>query len=62
VHDTLHIDYTDNGKGLTADVELVKKGMGMQNIESRLLNINAVYALDPYSGKGFHIKIECPLV
>jgi len=62
VNDMLHIDYADNGKGLTADVELVKKGMGMQNIESRLLNINATYLLEPYSGKGFHIKIESPIV
>lgn len=62
VDNSLHIAYADNGKGLTADVESVKKGMGMQNIESRLLNINATYALAPYSGKGFSIKIECPIV
>lgn len=62
VHNSLHIAYADNGKGLTADVESVKKGMGMQNIESRLLNINAAYTLAPYSGKGFSIKIECPIV
>jgi signal transduction histidine kinase len=61
-NNNLHIDYADNGKGLTADVESVKKGMGMQNIESRLLNINATYTLTPYSGKGFSIKIECPIV
>ncbi|GGH15814.1 hypothetical protein GCM10007352_24820 [Mucilaginibacter phyllosphaerae] len=57
----LHITYADNGKGLPTDTETVKKGMGMQNIESRLLNINATYSLEPYSGKGFRIKIECPL-
>jgi signal transduction histidine kinase len=62
INDTLHIDYADNGKGLTADIESVKKGMGMQNIESRLLNINAVYKLGQLPGKGFCIKIECPQV
>ncbi|MEB0263901.1 MULTISPECIES: histidine kinase [unclassified Mucilaginibacter] len=56
------IAYTDNGKGLPADIETAKKGMGMQNIESRLLNINATYKLEPYAGKGFQIKIECPIV
>ena len=60
-NDNIYIDYADNGKGLPANIELVKKGMGMQNIESRLLNINANYSLDPYSGKGFYIKIECPI-
>lgn len=57
----LQIIYADNGKGLTADTETVKKGMGMQNIESRLLNINATYMLDPYAGKGFRITIDCPV-
>lgn len=56
------IEYTDNGKGLSADVEIEKKGMGMQNIESRLMNINATYKIEPYHGKGFRIKIECPIV
>ena len=56
------IDYADNGKGLPEDIETAKKGMGMQNIESRLLNINATYNLRPYAGKGFQIRIECPIV
>lgn len=60
-NDNLFIEYADNGKGLHADTDQVKKGMGMQNIESRLLNINAGYTLEPYAGKGFHIKIECPI-
>ncbi|MBB5395736.1 sensor histidine kinase [Mucilaginibacter sp. AK015] len=57
----LYIDYADNGKGVPADAALIKTGMGMQNIESRLLNINATYNIMPYSGKGFNVKIEYPL-
>jgi signal transduction histidine kinase len=58
----LSIDYNDNGKGLQAGTEKVVKGMGLQNIESRLLNINATFHTDPYSGKGFHTNINYPVI
>jgi signal transduction histidine kinase len=57
----LFIDYADNGKGLSADSASVKKGMGLHNIESRLLNINATFDIAPYSGEGFRIKIAYPV-
>ncbi|MFD0765567.1 sensor histidine kinase [Mucilaginibacter lutimaris] len=60
--EVLTIDYADNGKGLPGDIETAKKGMGMQNIESRLLNINATYNLQSAAGNGFQIRIECPIV
>jgi len=59
-NNSLIIDYADNGKGLMPEGVTAKKGMGLQNIESRLLNINAIFTMDPYEGKGFHIKIEYP--
>ena len=57
----LVIDYEDNGKGLSAEHVTAKKGMGLQNIESRLMNINATYVMDPYLGKGFHTSINYPV-
>jgi signal transduction histidine kinase len=57
--DNLVIEYTDNGKGM--DTELAKKGMGLQNIESRLTVINATYEIETAPGKGFAIKIKYSL-
>jgi signal transduction histidine kinase len=48
------INYTDNGKGLKPGQQ--KKGMGLQNIESRLAVVNAVYVIDE-GGKGFSMTI-----
>ncbi|AMR33641.1 hypothetical protein A0256_20510 [Mucilaginibacter sp. PAMC 26640] len=58
---TINIEYLDNGKGLSAAVDTMKKGMGLQNIESRLLNIQATYTVDTQPGKGFHIRINYPI-
>ncbi|MBD1395323.1 sensor histidine kinase [Mucilaginibacter glaciei] len=55
----LNIEYRDNGKGLQTTNENLMKGMGMQNIESRLSNIGAAFLITPYAGKGFHITITC---
>lgn len=57
----LMINYNDNGKGLPNGNQNLQKGMGLQNIESRLLNINAEYTLEGYNGKGFHIQIRYPV-
>jgi len=51
----LIITYSDNGIGM--DTGLLSKGMGMQNIESRLTVINAIYAIETAPGQGFNIKI-----
>ena len=56
------ISYSDNGKGLSATVGQATKGMGMQNIESRLLNVNATYIISMQPGEGFHIQINYPLI
>lgn len=55
------IDYKDNGKGLPVSADTGRKGMGMQNIESRLLNINATFVLSTQPGQGFGININYPL-
>jgi len=55
----LYISYNDNGKGMSGS--LPNTGMGMQNIESRLAVINAVYAVETAAGQGFSLKITYPL-
>jgi len=49
------IEYTDNGKGISSS--LINKGMGLQNIESRLTVINAAYKIDTAEGSGFKMTI-----
>jgi len=55
-NDVLTIAYCDNGVG--ADEKLVKKGMGLQNIESRLTVIDADYLIKTSPGQGFSILIN----
>lgn len=57
---SLQAEYKDDGIGLQLKGKSTK-GMGMQNIESRLNMINASYQIDQEAGKGFHIKIRYSL-
>jgi signal transduction histidine kinase len=49
--------YHDNGRGIAPQVQL-GKGMGMQNIESRLGVIGATFTIDTTPGTGFNIQIR----
>ncbi|WP_295711794.1 histidine kinase [Mucilaginibacter sp.] len=53
----LSIHYTDNGIGYNTEDKRFKKGMGMQNIESRLMLINARYSVKTSAGRGFSMFI-----
>jgi signal transduction histidine kinase len=53
----LTIHYTDDGKGYDSADASLKKGMGMQNIESRLNMINAAYTVKTAPGQGFSMFI-----
>ncbi len=53
--DGISINYTDNGKGMKPGKQ--KKGMGLQNIESRLTVVNATYHIAE-GGKGFDMTIS----
>lgn len=57
---TLHIHYSDDGTGLPAGNATPAKGMGMQNIESRLNMTGAGYKL-LNNTKGFAMEIDMPL-
>ncbi len=52
----LVISYTDDGRGLPSSA-MIKKGMGLHNIESRLEMIKAEYVLTPVD-KGFAMQIK----
>lgn len=54
----LHINYKDNGKGFDPQVLDQKKGIGMQNIQSRLQMINASYVMNTAIGAGFQLSID----
>ncbi|WP_262148939.1 sensor histidine kinase [Chryseobacterium foetidum] len=55
----LFVVISDNGKGF--DYELVKKGMGIKNIESRLQSLDAVFKWKSVIGKGTRLIIKIPL-
>lgn len=57
----LTIDYTDNGKGFDVAILNERKGIGMQNIVSRLQMVEATYQMETSPGNGFKITINCPL-
>lgn len=57
----LHIDYVDNGKGADLSTLNAKKGIGMQNIQSRLQMVNATYVINTKPNEGFKITISCPI-
>ncbi|MDN3583947.1 sensor histidine kinase [Mucilaginibacter flavus] len=53
----LLINYHDDGQGIAA-ADKAKKGMGRQNIESRLNVIGAVYEIDTPGSTGFNMHIR----
>lgn len=55
----LIIEYHDNGKGFDMSILEEKKGMGMQNIFSRLQMVNATYTIETAENKGFKMIISC---
>jgi signal transduction histidine kinase len=57
----LKISYDDNGKGFDVAILNEKRGIGMQNILSRLQMINATYAITTSPNNGFGMKITCPI-
>jgi len=55
----LYLTYKDDGKGM--EKTTVQKGMGMNNIESRLGMIGASYDIHTSPGRGFEIAIRVPI-
>lgn len=55
----LIVKYADNGIGM--ERSSLNRGMGLQNIESRLTIINALYTIDTAPGNGFSLQINYPM-
>jgi signal transduction histidine kinase len=50
-----HVMITDNGKGF--DMQQTEKGYGLQNIQKRAEEMNAVLAIESNPGKGTIIRL-----
>ncbi|MBV9988780.1 MAG: hypothetical protein JO301_13970 [Chitinophagaceae bacterium] len=61
MNDKMDMTYTDDGIGFPADRHQAGRGMGMQNIESRLNMIKADWQFPQKNAKGFAMKIAVPL-
>lgn len=56
--DSLRVEYTDNGQGFDLQGSDMPKGLGMQNIESRLSMIKAEYQMVSAPGEGMKMSIR----
>ncbi len=59
-NNTLAIQYSDDGIGLN-NTSPASKGMGLQNIESRLNMIGADWVINKENREGFHFQLSLPL-
>lgn len=64
INDYLRIDYTDNGKGfiISENGQTTKtKGMGLENIHSRVKSLKGNYFIDSKPSGGTKVYIQIPL-
>jgi len=62
--DILKMSYSDDGKGFEMKDELSSlegKGMGFENIRSRIKSMNGFYFLESEPGNGMKINVQIPL-
>lgn len=57
----LKIVYSDDGIGIQSNKQKASNGIGMNNIESRLIIIGATWEIKSPSLGGYHIQISVPL-
>ena len=60
--DHIHISYKDNGKGADLGQNTGKKGIGLKNIESRVLLLNGTVQFISQPGNGFICNITIPFL
>jgi signal transduction histidine kinase len=58
---TMQLYYADDGIGFAYNEALATKGMGLQNIESRLSMIQAGWTMQEENTRGFNISIAVPV-
>ena len=54
----IHFNYKDDGVGFNLNNSLLKKGIGMKNIESRVALLQGKYSSKTAENKGFEININ----
>lgn len=57
----LILTYSDDGVGMDMGKHIVNKGIGLKNIEGRVLLLNGMSTINSAPGKGFFCKIIIPL-
>ncbi|MFK7750116.1 MAG: sensor histidine kinase [Kordia sp.] len=61
LHETsISIIVEDNGIGISEEIILKDKGLGIRNIKKRIQSINGTMHIDSYTNKGTSIVIEIP--
>jgi PAS domain S-box-containing protein len=61
-NNTVFVTLKDNGKGFYMSSAIKKKGMGLRNVQSRLLPYNGEIFITSTPGKGTQYKISIPLI
>jgi two-component system, NarL family, sensor kinase len=56
----IHLNYKDDGQGVDMDGWVYKKGIGLKNIESRVLVLKGTVRFDSQKGQGFSCHIIIP--
>lgn len=59
IDQNIHIEYSDNGIGITQNKIILKNGL--QNVENRIVNLNGSINFDITPGKGFKVSISFPV-
>jgi PAS domain S-box-containing protein len=59
VNDTVCLHYHDNGNGF--DMDTIKKGLGLINIQNRIENFNGKTSMTSSPGNGYKLQVEIPV-
>ena len=59
IEPNIHIEYSDNGIGVTQNKIILKNGL--QNVKNRIANLNGSINFDITPGKGFKVSISFPV-
>jgi signal transduction histidine kinase len=60
-HHQLLVEITDNGVGFEYHDDILHKGIGLRNIDTRVKTLNGRLTIQPKQNEGTHIKIRIPI-
>ena len=58
----LLLTYNDDGQGFETDQASENKGMGLENIRSRVKSMKGIFQLESAMDKGIHVNIQVPAI